>query len=233
MRCGRSLDLRAPQAGLWAGLWGGVAAIALSACAGGPPEPGTASGPPPAAVIPESGPEIGPESGGTPIVTADGRFDSGLAAALLAEAQAAEAAGRTEEALDLYRRAGLAWPDMLAAWQGLADLVDRADRPEETRAARFMAERVQLYPSGALFVQRDVARALRRYVAAQEAAPGGDAQQLAYAAHLADFYEARYAERGVHQPLDPFFNLETDEIPTALLTGVGGAAYFGALVSGD
>lgn len=165
--------------------------------------------------------------------TPDGRFDPEAAAALLAEARQAQREARIDDALDLYRRAGLAWPETLAAWEELADLADRAGRPAEARAARFMAERVELYPGDQLFVQRDVARALRRYVAAGRADPDANDRQLAYAGTLADYYEARYAERGRYQPLDPIFNLEPSEYPIAILTGVGWAAYLGTLAAGN
>ncbi|NBC33948.1 MAG: hypothetical protein GVY13_14840 [Alphaproteobacteria bacterium] len=182
---------------------------------------------------PAAGPEAATEAERPAAATADGRFDPEQAAALLARARQAEREARINDALDFYRRAGLAWPETLAAWEGLAALAERARRPEEARAARFMAERVRLYPGGDLFVQRDVARALRRYVEAGQAEPDANARQLAYAETLADYYEARYAERGRYQPLDPMFNLEPSEYPTAILTGLGGAIYVGTVVAGD
>lgn len=198
--------------------------IALSACAGSDRPDSVGAGPNPAGAA---------DGGESNSQIAAGRFDPEAAADLLAAAQAAEAGGRTQQALELYRRSGLAWPDTVAAWKGLAELADRTDRPEEANAARFMAERVQLYPSDSLFVQRDVARALRSYVAAEASDPDRNGQQLQYAAQLADFYDARYAERGVYQTLDPYFNLEPGDYPTAIITGIAGAAYVGTLAAGN
>lgn len=182
---------------------------------------------------PASGQDRLSAAGGAAVPTSDGRFDPEQAARLLAQARQAEQGARIDDALDLYRQAGLAWPETLAAWEGLAELAERARRPDEARAARFMAERVRLYPGGELFVQRDVARALRHYVEAGQVEPDANARQLAYAEALADYYDARYAERGPYQPLDPMFNLEPSEYPTAILTGIGAAIYVGTVVAGD
>lgn len=201
----------------------GIAVLLLAAgCSGDGTSPAASAG---------AGAALAAEAG--PAATADGRFDPEAAAALLAEARKAEREARIDDALDLYRRAGLAWPDTLAAWEELAALADRAGRPAEARAARFMAERVELYPGDQLFAQRDVARALRRYVDAGRVDPETNDRQLAYAETLADYYEARYAERGQYQPLEPMFNLEPYEYPTAILTGVGGAIYLGTVAAGD
>ena len=194
--------------------------LSLAGCGGDGAPPETASGPPAA-------------SEEAVAALADAGFDQWDSARLLAEAEAAEAAGRPQAALDLYREAGLTWPDNAVAWDGLREVAEAGGREQEAQAAAFMAERVRLYPSEALFVQRDVNRALRTFVAAGRAEPDVNTQQLAYAERLADFYDSRYATRGTHEPLDPAFNLEPEEYPTAILTGGGAAIYLGGLFVGD
>src|SRR3546814_11002708 len=68
-----------------------------------------------------------PEEGATggaalPVAAQSAPFDQTRSDNLLAEARAAETAGRNEEALGLYRDSALAWPDNVDAWRGLGAL---------------------------------------------------------------------------------------------------------------
>lgn len=161
-----------------------------------------------------------------------GRFDEERAVALLAEAEQAEAAGDAARAMQLYEQAGLLWPDLEEAWLGLARLAQGPDNQNRRRAATFMVERVRLYPSDELFVQRDVNAALRLYIEAQQEAEDANPTQVAYAENLAEFYDYRYAERGAYDPPNPYANIEGREIPAAILTLGGALGYLGALAGG-
>lgn len=153
------------------------------------------------------------------------RFDRGDSEALVSQAATASAAGREAEALALYRRAGLAWPDNSAAWEGLAMVAGRQGNGEEEAAARFMIDRLALYPSDALFVQRDVNLALKRHVTAQEQTQAANPAEIAYARALTDFYDSLYAARGEYREMRPFLNVETRELPAVIVTGAAAAAY--------
>lgn len=131
-------------------------------------------------------------------------FDEPQSAQLLAQAEAAEDRGDLEDARRLYEQAALLWPDRQDAWRRLADLAETRERRE---AADFVAERVTLYPSDALFVQREVSRVVDLYVTERAALPEANETKLAYLRRLADFYRHLYAERGQYEPLTPFWEL--------------------------
>ncbi|MGP1398013.1 MAG: hypothetical protein ACTS3R_21100 [Inquilinaceae bacterium] len=174
---------------------------------------------------PESSPTQMSEGVAEPITVSVERFDRGESETLTARAATAAAAGREAEALALYRQAGLAWPDNRAAWEGLATMAGRRGDGAEEAAARFMIDRLNLYPSDALFVQRDVNLALKRYVAAQERTPAANPAEIAYARALTDFYDSLYAARGDYQEMRPFLNVDTRELPAVVVTGAAAAAY--------
>lgn len=129
-------------------------------------------------------------------------FDESQSAELLADAEAAEGRGDLEGARRLYEQAALLWPDRQDAWRRLADLAETRERRE---AADFVAERVALYPSDALYVQREVSRVIDLYVAERAAMPEANETKLAYLRRLADFYRHLYADRGQYEPLTPFW----------------------------
>jgi tetratricopeptide (TPR) repeat protein len=172
-------------------LAGAALALALAGCAGEEPptpEPGRAV----VDVVPRAEPADFPAG-----------FDEAQSTALLAEATAAEERGDDEAARRLYEQAALLWPDHIAAWRGLARL---AEDPERRRAAAFVAERVALYPSDALFVQREVSRVLDIYVQEQAALEDANAAKLAYATRLANFYRSLYSDRGEYEPPSPIWD---------------------------
>ncbi len=206
-----------------AATWVTAAAMLVSAC-GGP-------------ATPPSGPLNAPTAGlgrgavtAAPPASAAG-FDQAASAGLLARGRQAESGGNAEEAMRLYREAGMRWPDSLDAWTALATLAGRTHNRQEEEAATFMVDRLRLYPSDALYVQREVNTALRLYVAERRARPDANPAQLAYAERLADFYGERYALRGVYEPLSQFANLENREIPAAVVLVAGGAIYLALLLS--
>jgi len=192
-----------------------AAALLAAACAG--PER-----PPPSAAAEALRENVGEE-----------RFDRERALALLARAQEREAAGDTAAALGLYEQAAQLWPDLEEAWAGVGRLSQGADALERRRAAAFMVERVALYPSDQLFVQRDVTAALRLYIEREQALDDANATQLAYAETLADFYEYRYARRGAYEAPSEYVNLQGREIPAAVLSLGIAAASLGTLVGGS
>jgi len=162
----------------------------------------------------------------------EARFDEERALALLARAQQREAAGDEAAALGLYEQAAQLWPDLAEAWGGIVRLSPGEDALERRAAALFMAERIVLYPSDQLFVQRDVTSALRLYVEREQALEEANATQLAYAETLADFYEYRYAQRGAYEPPGDYVNLRGREIPAAILSLGLAASSLGALAGG-
>jgi hypothetical protein len=160
-------------------------------------------------------------------------FDQAEAEALLVRAREADRAGDLAEAQRLYREAALLWPDDAAAWQGLAEVSAALDDTVEQQAAMFMVERVSLYSSDDLFVQREVNRALRDHIARRRGEPDADPVRLAYAERLADFYSDLYAERGVYEPPLPVGNIAWRELPAVLLVGGGLITYAVIVISGS
>lgn len=165
---------------------------------------------------------------------AAGRFDPQLSAALLAQAQEAQAAGNPAEAERLYRAAGLAWPDNEAAWQGLVTLARQRGAREEAAAAAFMLDRIRTYPSDQLYVQREINIALKQYISDQQALPQANPQQLAFATNLSEYYDALYATRGTYQPPPGLFgtgygNIENRELPAAIVSSGAAIGYLGFL----
>ncbi len=159
-------------------------------------------------------------------------FDQGASAALLAQAQAAETAGNLTEAIRLYREAGLVWPETLDAWTGLAAAAERTQTLPEAEAAAFVADRLRLYPSDALYTQREVNTALRLFVAEQRGLPEANPAQIAYAERLADFYDHLYAARGPYEPPSDVVNLQAREIPAVILSFGGLIGYAVAIAAG-
>src|SRR3546814_20382771 len=69
-----------------------------------------------------------------------------------------------------------------------------------------MIDRVTLYSSDDLYVQREINRSLDTWIAEQRNLPDANPTQIAYADTLSSFYDWRYASRGDHVPqadLDP------------------------------
>jgi hypothetical protein len=153
-------------------------------------------------------------------------FDQSRGEALLAQAKAAEARN-PGEAKSLYRQAGIAWPDLADAWDGLKRVSANQNDAAEAKAAGFMAERVKLYPGTAIASQREVNVALQSYIQAQTQQPTDGPEQLAYAKRLGEYYDAQYARGGFYTREKDFGNIEAHDIPAVALTG-GGIIGYGA-----
>jgi hypothetical protein len=151
-------------------------------------------------------------------VQGEAGFDRSRGEALLAQAKAAEATG-------LYRQAGMAWPDLTDAWDGLKRVSTKQNDATEAKAAGFMAERVKLYPGTAIASQREVNTALHSYIQAQSQQPTDGPEQLAYAKRLGEFYDAQYALGGFYTREKNFGNIEGHDIPAVALTGGGILGY--------
>ncbi|MBW8725896.1 MAG: hypothetical protein JF625_12180 [Inquilinus limosus] len=157
-------------------------------------------------------------------VQGEAGFDRGQGEALLAQAKAAEARN-SGEAKSLYRQAGMAWPDLTDAWDGLKRVSAKQNDADEAKAAGFMAERVKLYPGTAIASQREVNVALHTYIQAQAQQPTDGPEQLAYAKRLGEFYDAQYALAGFYTREKNFGNIEGHDIPAVALTGGGILGY--------
>ncbi len=169
--------------------------------------------------------------GGTPELSAAPGiepFDRGASDALLAEGRQA-AIANPEAAARLYRAAGMRWPDNLEAWERLADAERSRGNLAEAEAADFMVERLRLYPSEELYVQRQVNAALKTYLEEQRALPVHNASTQTYGTRLSEFYDSLLAERPAYAAPTGIFNLAPHEIPTALITGGAGYVYFSTL----
>src|ERR1700754_2640129 len=97
----------------------------LAACSPEPAQP-----PLPAEVL-----QVPPAAGGE-------GFNRAQAEALLAQAKAEEARN-PDQAKSLYRQAGMAWPDLADAWDGLERVSVQRNDLAEAKAAGFMADRVK------------------------------------------------------------------------------------------
>lgn len=184
-----------------------LALFALAACAAEPHQPAL-----PPTVL---------QSGA---VQGEAGFDRSRGEALLAQAKAAEA-HNPGDAKSLYRQAGMAWPDLTDAWDGLKRVSATQNDPAEAKAAGFMAERVKLYPGTAIASQREVNVALHTYIQAQSQQPTDGPEQLAYAKRLGEFYDAQYALAGFYTREKNFGNIEAHDIPAVALTGGGILGY--------
>ena len=103
------------------------------------------------------------------------------------------------------------------------------EESEALLAADFMVERLRLYPSEELYVQRQVNAALKTYLEEQRALPVRNESTQTYGARLAEFYDSLLAERPAYEAPSGIFNLAPHEIPTALITGGAGYVYFSTL----
>ena len=155
-------------------------------------------------------------------------FDREASQSLLAEARQV-AITDPVAAIPLYRAAGLTWPDNLEAWERLADAERSRGNLTEVEAAQFMVDRLRLYPSEELYVQRQVNAALKTYLEEQQALPVRNDSTQAYGTRLAMFYDSLLAERPAYAAPTGIFNLAPHEIPTALITGGAGYVYFSTL----
>lgn len=176
-------------------------------------------------------PPAGATSG--PASASEARFDEQRSLALVAEADAAAAAGDLEAAAERYRAGALLWPSNAEAWDGLTAVAARQGDEAETAAAAFMAQRVRMFPSEDLAVQRAVTVSLRAYLDEQRGQPDANARQLAYAEAWADFNAHLYSRRGAYDPPSDIANLRPQEIPAALVTGLGALIYLGTVTAGQ
>lgn len=161
-----------------------------------------------------------------------GPYDRAAGEIALARGREAEAAGDLVAAADAYREAGLAWPDLLDAWRGLARTAARGGDPAEVSAARFVAGRVELYPAEDLATQREARLALERWIAEQQELPDANTLRLAYAEHLATFWATLYRARGEYEAPARFFNVEARELPAVILSAGGAVWYFYSIFGG-
>src|SRR3546814_20173630 len=72
-------------------------------------------------------------------------------------------------------------PDNVDAWRGLGALAAAQGQATEQTAAQFMIDRVTLYSSDDLYVQREINRSLDTWIAEQRNLPDANPTQLAYA----------------------------------------------------
>ncbi|MGO4125210.1 hypothetical protein AB4Z01_12465 [Inquilinus sp. YAF38] len=184
-----------------------LALFALAACAAEPYQPAL-----PPTVL---------QSGA---VQGEAAFDQSRGEALLAQAKAAEARN-PGEAKSLYRQAGMAWPDLADAWDGLKRVSAEQNDAAEAKAAGFMAERVKLYPGTAIASQREVNVALQSYIQEQAKQPTDGPEQLAYAKRLGEYYDAQYARAGFYTREKDFGNIEGHDIPAVVIAGGGILGY--------
>lgn len=184
-----------------------LALFALAACAAEPHQPAL-----PPTVL---------QSGA---VQGEAVFDQSQGEALLAQAKAAEARN-PGEAKSLYRQAGMAWPDLTDAWDGLKRVSAKQNDAAEAKAAGFMAERVKLYPGTAIASQREVNVALHSYIQDQSKQPTDGPEQLAYAKRLGEYYDAQYARNGFYTREKDFGNIGTHDIPAVVIAGGGILGY--------
>lgn len=178
-------------------------------------------------------PLVGATPDGASAPASEARFDEQRSLQLVAEADAAIAAGDLGGAAERYRAGGLAWPSNVEAWDGLVAVAARQGDEDETAAASFMAQRVRMFPSDELAVQRAVTVSLRAYLDEQRGQPDTNARQLAYAETWADFNEYLYSRRGAYDPPSEIANLRPQEIPAALATGLGALIYLGTVTAGQ
>lgn len=208
-----------------------LAALALAGCDG---LPRFDDAPPP---LPPSEADadaalIGLDLGGeeVPVVADLDPFDRAEGEAALALARQAEADGRTEEAAAQFRRAAIAWPDLVEAWRGLARTARAAGNGQEAAAARFVANRVDLYPAEDMGTQRDTRFTLIDWIDTHRDDPMVGDLTLAYADTLTAFWATLYRARGDYEPPARFLNVRRIDLPAVLLTGGGAAWYAFSLV---
>lgn len=182
--------------------------------------------PPPGADEEEEEDVLRPDPAPVPevnIETLTSRFDPSAAGAALQTAQIAENSGRRLDALASYRQAALAAPYDPSLWDNVARTAAGLGDAEETRAARFMAARAELFSISDRHY-REGERTLRAYV--QEASASGDASdnQIMYAETLADYYGLERARAGSYEP-PPRIDIADNEIPAAVVS-IGGTVLY-------
>ncbi len=164
------------------------------------------------------------------VVSAESPYHYNAARRLLGQALIDERSGDAEQALAGYRQAAMTWPGLTRAWRGIARTSDQA---QEREAAEFIAARTRLVEPNDILTQRQVAQALRTYLDEQEASDQANPMTVAYGTELASFYDDLYATRGTYEEPRPFGNIQPNEVPTAIITGVGTTIYLGVVLTGD
>lgn len=150
----------------------------------------------------------------------------------LTQARTAEYNGDAATAREGYRQAALAWPGLTSAWRGLARTARSAGEDQEHDAARFIAARTALTEPDDILTQRELAPALRTYLAEQEQSPEANPLTIEYGTQLAGFYEDLYELRGTYEQPKPFGNIQPNEVPTAIITGLATSIYIGTVLTG-
>lgn len=164
------------------------------------------------------------------VVSAESPYHYNSARRLLGQALIDERTGKTEQALTGFRQAAMAWPGLTRAWRGIARTTDQE---QEREAARFIAARTRLVEPNDILTQRQVAQALRTYLEEQGSSAEANPMTVAYGTELASFYDDLYATRGTYEQPRPFGNIRPNEVPTAIITGVGTSIYLGVVLTGD
>jgi len=164
------------------------------------------------------------------IVEAGSPYNYHAARRLLGQATLDERAGKTGQALAGYRQAATTWPGMTKAWRGIARTTDQQ---QENEAAQFIAARTRLVEPNDILTQRQVAGAMRTYLEEQQAAADANPMTLEFGMQLASFYDDLYATRGTYEQPRAFGNIQPNEVPTAIITGVGTSIYLGVVLTGD
>lgn len=176
-------------------------------------------------------------SGGTsldrPALASNGEgqvaFDRAASEAILSGSRATPDPVDPAEAERKYRLAAFAWPDHREAWVALSDIARARGDSADVAAARFIIDRLDLYPSDELYVQRQVNAALKTFLEEQRALPDHNPTMIAYGERLAAFYDDQLAANPAYIPPTGIFNLAPYELPTALITGGAGYVYFSTL----
>ncbi|NNG05664.1 MAG: hypothetical protein HKM95_16400 [Inquilinus sp.] len=156
-------------------------------------------------------------------------FDRAASEAILTGSRATPDAVDPIEAERNYRLAAFSWPDHREAWVALSDIARARGDGADEAAARFIIDRLDLYPSDELYVQRQVNAALKTFLDEQRALTDNNPTMIAYGERLAAFYDAQLAANPAYVPPTGIFNLAPYELPTALITGGAGYVYFSTL----
>src|SRR3546814_3086198 len=94
-----------------------------------------------------------------------------------------------------------------------------------------MIDRVTLYSSDDLYVQREINRSLDTWIAEQRNLPDANPTQIAYADTLSSFYDWRYASRGEYVTPWPFLNVRPLDLPAVIVSGGGLVGYVGSVAA--
>ncbi|MEO1248745.1 MAG: hypothetical protein AAFW76_02785 [Pseudomonadota bacterium] len=164
------------------------------------------------------------------VVSAESPYHFHSARRTLGQALIDERSGNAEQALNGFRQAAATWPGLTRAWRGIARTTNDA---QERDAAQFVAARTQLVDPNDILTQRQMAQALRMYLDEQATTAEANPLTVEYGTQLASFYDDLYETRGTYEAPRAFGNIQPNEVPTAIITGVGTGIYLGTVLTGD